>query len=46
MLIFVYNSARDGCRRYKASHESAEPFDFIRLLTSARLIHEAGFVLT
>ena len=45
MLISVCNSARDGCQRYKALHESAEPFIFTRLLTSARL-YRAGFVLT
>ena len=35
-----------GCQRYKALLESAEPFVLIRLLTSARLLYEAGFVLT
>ena len=46
MLISVCNSARDGCQRYKALLESAEPFDNIRFRTSARLLYEAGFVLT
>ena len=46
MLISVYNSARGGCQRYKALHESAEPFTCMWFRTSARLLYEAGFVLT
>ena len=42
MLISVYVLG-GGCQRYKALHESAEPFVLLRLSTSARLLFEAGF---
>ncbi len=37
MLISVYR-ARDGCQRYKALHESAEPSVYVWLSTSVLLL--------